>query len=100
MKRSTGGSFIPPTALITSLPSTLLLEPGQVADEVADLLLAEEQALHVVGRPRDEGVVDVDDREARLGELLRHLADRSPWAKPTPITRSYPSRASVVMFGM
>ena len=77
MNRSTGGSFMPPTALITSAPvAPLLLEPGEIADEVADLLLAEEQPLDVRRLARDECLVDVDDREADVRELLRHLADR------------------------
>ena len=54
----------------------LLLQPREVADEVADLLLAEEQPLDVRGLARDERLVDVDDREADVRIALRHLADR------------------------
>ena len=54
----------------------LLLQPREVADEVPDLLLAEEQALDVRRLARDERLVDVDDREADVRILLRHLADR------------------------
>ena len=88
MKRSTGGSFIPPTALITSLPARRFFEPGQVADQVADLFLAEEQPLDVGRRAGHERLVDVDDRELRLGERCATLPIASPCAKLTPITRS------------
>ena len=56
--------------------TALLLEPGEITDEVADLLLPEEQPLDVRRLARDECVVDVDDREADLRVLLRHLPDR------------------------
>ena len=52
----------------------LRLERAEVADEVADLLLAEEEPLDVRRLALQERLVDVDDREVRVGELLR----RSP----------------------
>src|SRR6266540_3011107 len=54
----------------------ILLEPGEVTDEVARLLLAEEQPEQVgrlVGLLR---LVDVDDGELRLGEVRRRRVDR------------------------
>ena len=54
----------------------LLLEPGEVADEVAGLLLAEEEAEEVRRLVRLLGLVDVDDREVRLREVRRDGVDR------------------------
>ena len=66
----------PPTALIAVAARALRLERPEVADEVADLLLAEEQPLDVRGLPLQERLVDVDDREARLREPLGGRGDR------------------------
>ena len=66
----------PPTALMPVAARALRLERPEVADEVADLLLAEEEPLDVGGLPLQERLVDVDDREVRLGEALGGRGDR------------------------
>ena len=57
-------------------PLLLLEQAGEVAGEVADLLLLEDQALDVLRLAGEVAVGDVDDRELRVGKLLRDLRDR------------------------
>ena len=76
MNLSTGGSLKPPTALIVSAPSRFAVSAAEVADEVADLLLAEEEPLDVLGLRLQRGLVDVDDRELHVREALRGGGDR------------------------
>ena len=54
------------------LRAPLLLgdEAGEVTDEVAGLLLLEEQAADVLGLRLHRRLVEVDDREVRVGKLL------------------------------
>ncbi len=52
------------------------LERAEVPDEVAHLLLAEEEALDVRRLALQERLVDVDDREVRVGEPLGGRRDR------------------------
>ena len=54
----------------------LLLEAREVADEVAGLLLVEEQTEEVRRLVRFLGLVDVDDGEVRVREVRRHGVDR------------------------
>ena len=53
----------------------LCLQRGEVADEVADLLLPEEKPLGVRGFPLERGLIDIDDGELRVGERLRRTRD-------------------------
>ena len=80
MNRSTGGILRPPTdetrLRAAHLDVVLDDEPGQVADEVARLLLLEQQAGDVrrrVDRVAHDRVVD--DRELRVGALRGELPD-------------------------
>ena len=78
MNRSTGGSLKPPTALTDFPPARFGLQRAQVADEIAHLLLAEQEALDVLRLALERRLVDVDDREARVREPLRDSRDRVP----------------------
>src|SRR6185503_15307590 len=63
-------------------PRTLRLERAEVADEVAHLLLAEEQPLDVRRLALQRGLVDVDDREVRVRKALRGRGDRVALREP------------------
>ena len=76
MKRSTGGSLKPATALIEVPARPLRLKRCEIADEVADLLLAEQESLDVRGLALQRRLIDVDDRELRLRERLRRARNR------------------------
>src|SRR5215208_335403 len=52
------------------------VEPGQRADEVAGLVLLEQEAVDVRGLALHRGLRVVDDRELRVGELLGDGLDR------------------------
>ena len=60
------------------LRASLLLgdEPGEIADQVARLLLLEEQAADVLRLRLHLLLREVDDREVRVGELLRDGVQR------------------------
>ena len=60
------------------LRASLLLgdEAGEVPDEVAGLLLLEEQATDVLGLRLHRRLVEVDDREVRVRKLLRDGVQR------------------------
>src|SRR5215831_17979574 len=55
---------------------TLLLEPGEIADEIPRLLLLEQQAEQVLRLAGLGRLVDVDDREVRVRKALRGGGDR------------------------
>ena len=82
MNRSTGGSLTPPTALTEVEPARFASSAAEVADEVADLLLAEQQPLDVLRLALEERLVDVDDREARVREPLRGRGHRVALREP------------------
>jgi hypothetical protein len=62
--------------------TTLLLETGEIADEVARLLLAEEQAEQVLRLVRLFALVDVDDREVRIRKVDGSRVDRLRFGEP------------------
>src|SRR6266550_682969 len=59
------------------LPRTpLLLEAGEVTDQIAGLLLFEEEAEEIRGLVLFLGLADVDNRELRARKVRRHRVDR------------------------
>ena len=76
MKRSTSGSFTPPTELIVSKPFAFATSAARTPRESTRLLLLEEQPDDVLRRALERGLVDVDDREARVRILVRHGRER------------------------
>src|SRR5204863_10190911 len=54
----------------------LFFQSGEVSDQVPGFLLGEEEPEEIRRLVLLLGLVDIDDRELRLGEVRRHAVDR------------------------
>ena len=82
MKRSTGRLLEAADGADRLGARALRLEGSQVADEVAHLLLAKQEALDVLRLALERGLIDVDDREVRVREPLGGRGDGISLGEP------------------